>query len=112
MNKLPSHDCIVTAHEHSGYVIAIHKTTTSSVIDIAIFRQAFRCHFVYPTLHIIKSPRPLHAALDHECSLITDTHTEILDCHWSNGSDVRVSADGRTERRTVPNVLSPLLRSQ
>ena len=28
----------------------------------------------------IKSPKPLRAALDRQCFLITDKHTEILDC--------------------------------
>ncbi len=63
----------------------------------------------------IKSPRPLRAALDCERFLITDKHTEILDCipcvmvifpstrqadHRSNGSGVRALTDGRTDGQT------------
>ena len=55
-----------------------------------------------PLAHrIIKSPRPLRTALDHKSFLITDKHTEILDCipcvmviFLTNGR-----TDGRTDGR-------------
>ncbi len=40
----------------------------------------------------IKSPRPLRAALDRECFLIADKHTDTLDCKLD-------MAGGRTDRR-------------
>ena len=53
----------------------------------------------------IKGPRPLRAALDRERFLVTDKHTEILDCILCVvGQTVqkleRKQTDGQTDERT------------
>ncbi len=73
----------------SGKVTTSFRTNLSSLGSVGFARDD--CHLTHADMGVslvldyslsltIKSPRPLHAALDREPFLITDKQTEILGC--------------------------------
>ena len=90
------------AHQHSAkWYPGLQKVTRQScLISVRLKWQVKLWHLLFPavltlsekniiimtdynqlwTHYEIKSPQPLRAALDRKCFLITDEHTEVMDC--------------------------------